>query len=56
MLPFSVGSIEKHGVAALKVYRQGEDCVIKLRRMNADSYWYVNAFNELFGGRTPQAI
>ena len=28
----------KHGVDALKVYRQDEDHVIKLRRMNADSY------------------
>ena len=33
-----------NGVDALKVYRQDEDHVIKLRRMNADSYWYVNAF------------
>ena len=44
MLPFPDGSLEKHGVDALKVYRQDEDHVIKLRRMNADSYWYVNAF------------
>ncbi len=34
-----------NGVDALKVYRQDEDHVIKLRRMNADSYWYVDAFN-----------
>lgn len=27
-----------NGVDALKVYRQDEDHVIKLRRMNADSY------------------
>lgn len=56
MLPFPDGSLEKHGVDALKVYRQDEDYVIKLRRMNADSYWYVDAFNELFGDRTPYEI
>lgn len=38
MLPFPDGSLEKHGVDALKVYHQDEDHVIKLRRMNADSY------------------
>ena len=45
-----------NGVDALKVYRQDEDHVIKLRRMNADSYWHVDAFNELFGDRTPYEI
>lgn len=45
MLPFPDGSLEKHGVDALKVYRQDEDHVIKLRRMNADSHWHVDAFN-----------
>ncbi len=34
-----------NGVDALKVYCQDEDHVIKLRRMNTDSYWYVDAFN-----------
>lgn len=56
MLPFPGASFEKHGGDAFKVYRQDADFVIKLRRLNADSYWYVDAFNELFGDRTPYEI
>ena len=56
MFPFPDGSFEKHGLDALKVYRPKEDSVIKFRRLDADTLRYVDAFNCLFGDRTPYEI
>ena len=56
MIRFPDGSYEKHGAEALKVYRQDENYVIKLRRLAASSRWYVEAYNEIFGDRTPYEI
>ena len=56
MIRFPDGSYEKHGAEALKVYRQDENYVIKLRRLDASSRWYVEAYNEIFGDRTPYEI
>jgi len=56
MIPFHNGSYEKHGMDVLKVYRPDETSVIKFRRLDADTRWYVDAFNELFGERTRYEI
>lgn len=56
MFPFPDGSFEKHGLEVLKVYRPDKNSVIKFRRLDADTLWYVDAFNDLFGERTPYEI
>lgn len=40
----------------VKVYRPDETSVMKFRRLDADTHWYVDAFNELFGDRTRYEI
>lgn len=56
MISFPDGLFEKFGYDALRVYRPDEDFVIKLRRWTPAARWYVEAYNELFGDRTPYEI
>lgn len=56
MISFPDGLFEKFGHDALRVYRPDEDFVIKLRRWTPAARWYVEAYNELFGDRTPYEI
>lgn len=41
MIPLPDGSYEKHGMDEVKVYRPDETSVIKFRRLDADTSWYL---------------
>lgn len=41
MIPLPDGSYEKHGMDEVKVYRPDETSVIKFRRLDADTRWYL---------------